>query len=64
MYSRIVKIVPVTQNGEDNEDLQFGIFDQERNLIMAGFNTYEEAEDELEYQHDEEVKIGDFGGNA
>lgn len=64
MYSRIVKVVPVTHNGEDNEDVQFGILDRERNLIMTGFSTYEEAEDELQYRHEEEVKIGDFGGNA
>lgn len=64
MYSRIVKIIPMTQNGEDNEDLQYGILDQERNVIMSGFNNYDEAEDELNYQQEEIEKIGDFGGDV
>ena len=64
MYSRIVKIVPVTKTGEDEEDLQFGIMDPDSNTIMAGFINFQEAEDELEYRKDEEEKIGDFGGDT
>ncbi|AZR74339.1 hypothetical protein BBF96_13630 [Anoxybacter fermentans] len=64
MYSRIVKIIPVTSQGEDEEDIQYGILDEKRNVIMSGFNTYEEAEDELRYQKEEVKKIGDFGGDA
>lgn len=64
MYSRIVKIIPITPLGEDDEDLQYGIMDQEKAVIMAGFNTYEEAEDEIIYRKEEEEKIEDFGGEA
>lgn len=64
MYSRIVKIIPVTQNGEDEEDLQYGILDQERKIAMSGFVTFGDAADELRYRNEEVEKIGDFGGDT
>lgn len=64
MYSRVVKIVPVTPNGQDEEDVQFGIMDQDKNLVMSGFVNYDDAAEELRYQKEEVERIGDFGGDA
>ncbi len=55
MYSRIVKIVPVTINGEDGEDVQYGILDREKNMVMSGFITFDEAEEEKAETFDEEA---------
>ena len=64
MYSRIVKVIPMTSNGEDEEDVQYGIMDQTHNLVMTGFISYDEAEEELAYRKEEEEKIEDFGGGV
>lgn len=54
----------VTSNGENKDDFQFGILDSESNMVMGGFITFEEAEEELDYRIEEEEKIGDFGGKG
>ena len=64
MYNKIVKIMSVTSNGENKDDFQFGILDSESNMVMGGFITFEEAEEELDYRIEEEEKIGDFGGKG
>lgn len=64
MYSRIVKVIPMTSSGEDEEDVQYGIMDQTHNLVMTGFTSYDEAEEELAYRKEEEEKIEDFGGGV
>ncbi len=64
MYSRIVKIVPVTINGEDGEDVQYGILDREKNMVMSGFITFDEAEEELNYLGEEEEKAETFDEEA
>lgn len=64
MYSRIVKIIPVTQNGEDGEDLQYGILDMDRKIAMSGFSSFDEAADELRYRKEAVERVGDFGGDT
>lgn len=64
MYSRIVKVIPITSGGEDDDDIQYGIMDQTHNVVMTGFISYDEAEEELAYRKEEEEKIEDFGGRV